>query len=317
LKSEHFYDLPPTIPVHEPNFKRTSSFLNKLFYYPKLIIFLRKKIKKINPDRVLVFGDWFSPITLLALFGTKYAIYISDRTIPNYTFKFPIPQLKKWLYPRSTGFIAQTHRAKVFKETIFGDRLRISVIPNALPEMHFPDTIENKNIILYAGRFAWEKDPEILIRSMPMVVKKAPDWTLRMAGNGPLLENMKALTQQLEISENVQFLGKVNDMGKLYAEASILILPSIVEGFPNTLIEAMSAKLPTICFSDIPYEDIVNPGVDGIVLNERSQNKLADAILELIANPELRLEMGLKATNVKKRFSASHIAEKIIKFMNI
>jgi len=317
LEGEHFYDLPSTIPVYKPNFKRSSSILNKLLYYPQLLIFIRKKIKSINPDRVLVFGDWFSPITLLALLGTKYPVYISDRTIPDYPFKFPIPQLKKWLYPKSAGFIAQTNRAKTFKENIFGDRLRISVIPNALPEMYFPDTIEKKNIILYAGRFAWEKDPEILIRSMSMVVKRAPDWILKMAGSGPLLEKMKVLVEQLEITKNIEFLGKVNGMETLYAEASILVLPSIVEGFPNTLIEAMSAELPTICFSDIPYEDIVNPGVYGIVVIGRSQDKLAEAILELISKPEFRLEMGKKAGYVKQRFSASHIADEIVKFMNI
>jgi len=150
-----------------------------------------------------------------------------------------------------------------------------------------------------------------------MVVKDAPDWILRMAGSGPLLENMKALVQQLGITKNVQFLGKVHGMEKLYAESSILVLPSVVEGFPNTLIEAMSASLPTICFSDIPYEDIVSPRVDGIVLDVRSQNKLADAILELITKAEFRVGMGKKALEVKKRFSASHIAEEIAKFMNI
>lgn len=317
LSGEHFYSLPSSILVHEPKFIRTSSTLNKLFYYPRLLRFLRKEIKSINPDRVLVFGDWFSPVALLALIGTRYPVYISDRTIPDYAFKFPIPQLKKWLYPKSAGFIAQTHRAKAFKENSFGDRLRISVIPNALPEMYFGHSVKKEKVILYAGRFAWEKDPEILVRSMHKVVREAPEWTLKMAGSGPLLEGMKALAQSLGVTENIHFLGKVNGMEELYAASSILVLPSVVEGFPNTLIEGMSAGLPSICFSDIPYEEIVSSGVDGIVLKNRSPDELADAILDLIAKPDLRLEMGQKALRVKERFSASHIAEEIIKFMDI
>lgn len=317
LSGDHFYNLPASISVHEPKFKRTSSSLNKLVYYPRLLSFVRKEVKRINPDQVLVFGDWFSPITLLALLGTRYPVYISDRTIPDYTFKFPIPQLKKWLYPKSAGFIAQTLRAKAFKEKHFGKQLRIKVIPNALPDMDFPKVEIKEKVILYAGRFAWEKDPEILIRSMSVVIKQAPDWTLKMAGSGPLLEDMKTLAQSLGVTEHIHFLGKVNCMDKLYATSSILVLPSVVEGFPNTLIEGMSAELPSICFSDIPYEDIVSPGVDGIVLNNRTPDDLAEAILDLIAKPELRLEMGTKALRVKERFSASHIAEEIIEFMEI
>ena len=104
-------------------------------------------------------------------------MYISDRTIPNYKFKFPIPQLKKWLYPKSAGFIAQTKRSKEYKEKIFGSKLRIEVIPNALPDL-INDTEVNaqkSNKIIYVGRFAWEKDPEILIRSMAFVTKKHPN----------------------------------------------------------------------------------------------------------------------------------------------
>lgn len=317
LTDKHFYQLPPSTEVYEPRFKRTSSSLNKLLYYPRLLSFLRKEIGKISPDRVLVFGDWFSPIALLALLGTKYPVYISDRTIPDYKFQFPIPQLKKWLYPKSAGFIAQTQRAKGFKEQLFGEQLRIKVIPNALPEMHFPEVEEKEKVILYAGRFAWEKDPEILIRSMPIVVERASEWTLKMAGSGPLLEDMKALAHSLGVTTNVCFLGKVNGMEQLYAESSILVLPSVVEGFPNTLIEGMSAGLPSICFADIPYEDIVSPNVDGIVLSNRSPDELANAILDLIAKPRLRLEMGQKALCVKEKFSASRIADEIIEFMEI
>ncbi|MFD2201840.1 glycosyltransferase [Shivajiella indica] len=316
LAGEHFYVLPGSVAIHEPDFRRTSSFLNKLFYYPRLLVYIRLKVKDINPDRVLVFGDWFSPVTLLALLGTKYPVYISDRTIPDYKFKFPIPQLKKWLYPKSKGFIAQTQRAKDFKETLFGNKLNIKIIPNALPDLKFPEANREK-FILYAGRFAWEKDPEIIIRSMPKVFEVFPDWKLVMAGSGPLLESMRNLVKELNLEENVLFLGKVNKVERLFAKSSILVLPSVVEGFPNTLIEGMSACLPCICFSDIPYEDIVTPGLDGVVLDRRDPELLADSIITLINKSELRKDLGKEASKVKERFSASTIADHVISFMKL
>lgn len=316
LRDDHFYTLPKGIEVYEPSFKRTASFLNKVLYYPRLLKYIRLTIKKIQPDRVLVYGDWFSPITLLALKGTNFPVYISDRTIPTYTFKFPIPQLKSWLYPQSAGFIAQTRRAKEFKEVNFKNKLRIGIIPNALPEFKFQETTREK-IILYVGRFAWEKDPEILIRSLPQVFSTFSDWKLVMAGNGPLLNAMKSLVNSLDLGDHVVFLGKVSDVDLLYSRASILVLPSVIEGFPNTLIEGMSAGLPCICFSDIPYEDIITPGLDGIVLKKRVPEELAEAIRTLIEQPKLRNRLGMEARQVQDRFSATKIARNVLIFMKL
>lgn len=317
LKDDSFYTLDAKIQIIEPNFKRSSGIINRFTFYPRLVFFLRHIVNKNNPDKVVVFGDWFSPIALLALLNTKFQVYISDRTIPNYTFKFPIPQLKKWLYPKSAGFIAQTQRAKEFKEKVFGEKLRIQVIPNALPEFDKRQQInvEQQNKIIYVGRFAWEKDPEILIRAMDFVAKKNPNWVLEMAGTGPLLNPMKALVKELNLDSNVLFLGNVNQVATLYQSAKILVLPSVVEGFPNTLIEAMSFGLPCICFNDIPYEDIITPQMDGYVVSERSAKLLANAINEIIGDDALRESIGKNAQVSVKRFSKEKIAQKLLEFM--
>ncbi len=319
LKHDPFYVLDANIQVVEPSFKRSSGIVNRFAFYPRLVFFLRNTVKKNNPDRVVVFGDWFSPIALLALLNTKFQVYISDRTIPNYTFKFPIPQLKKWLYPKSAGFIAQTKRAKEFKENVFGTRLRIQVIPNALPEFTEPtkalDIRENK--IIYVGRFAWEKDPEILIRSMAFVTKKHPDWILEMAGTGPLLNPMKELVKTLNLESNIVFLGNVSQVATLYKSAQVLVLPSVVEGFPNTLIEAMSFGLPCVCFTDIPFEDIITPKVDGYVVSNRTSETLANAIMELIEDNELRATIGKNAEVAVQRFSKDKIAQELLEFMKL
>ena len=319
LKDNHFYILPEGVILYEPTFKRRVSRANKLLFYPRLLNYICTTVNKINPSKVLVFGDWFSPITLLALLGLKFPVYISDRTIPNYKFKFPIPQLKKWLYPKSAGFIAQTQRSKEFKEKIFGKKLKIQVIPNALPEFDKRQQInvEQQNKIIYVGRFAWEKDPEILIRAMDFVAKKNPNWVLEMAGTGPLLNPMKALVKELNLDSNVVFLGNVNQVATLYQSAKILVLPSVVEGFPNTLIEAMSFGLPCICFNDIPYEDIITNRVDGLVVKERTPEALAEAIQLLIEKKEFRIELGIKASLTVKRFDKKNVAKRVLYFMGI
>jgi GalNAc-alpha-(1->4)-GalNAc-alpha-(1->3)-diNAcBac-PP-undecaprenol alpha-1,4-N-acetyl-D-galactosaminyltransferase len=127
---------------------------------------------------------------LLALYGTKYPVFISDRTSPDYKFSFPIPLMKRWLYPHSAGFIAQTQRAAEYKQKQFGDKLNIRVIPNAIREVKsFPD-VKREKIILYVGRFAWEKGPERLIHAY-CGLENRQGWKLLMAGSGPLLKPMQ------------------------------------------------------------------------------------------------------------------------------
>lgn len=319
LKSDPFYKLHKSIDVIEPNFKRSVGIFNKLTFYPRLILFIRKNVIQQNPNRVLVFGDFFSPVTLLALLSTKYPVYISDRTIPDYPFKFPIPQLKKWLYPKAAGFIAQTQRAKDYKIKHFGKKLNIEVISNALPEFASNAIVTklNNNKIIYVGRFAWEKDPEILIQAMFFVAKKFPDWKLEMAGTGPLLEPMKVLVEKLNLNSNVFFLEKVENVSSLYQSASILVLPSVIEGFPNTLIEGMSFGLSCVCFNDIPYEDIITNQIEGCIVTKRTPEFLAATIENLIENKDLREKLGSNAQFSVQRFDKEKISKKFLEFMKL
>jgi len=318
LKGKPFYQLDSKIEVIEPSFKRSTSLLNKLLFYPRLLLFIRRTVMTSSPDRVVVFGDWFSPLSFLALLGTNYQVYISDRTIPEHPFKFPIPHLKKWLYPKAAGFLAQTNRAKVYKENLFGNRHKIKVIPNALASL---DINNNKDVlkektILYVGRFEWEKDPEILIRAFKEVVSKNPEWTVEMDGYGPLFEKMKKLTNFLKIKSNVIFHGKVNKIEKLYDTTAIIVLPSVIEGFPNALIEAISFGLPCVCYSDIPYEDIIKPNSNGILFKQSVLN-LAKSINDLIEQPYERALLGALAREIRVKCAPKRVSSELLTFMNI
>ena len=314
LAGDHFYMLSPNIDVIEPDFSRSDSVLNKGFFYPRLVLFIRRKVRSLKPDVVLTFSDWFSPLVLLSLSGLQYSVFISDRTSPDYKFRFPIPQLKKWLYPKSAGFIAQSQRTAEFKRKQFGERLNIRVIPNAIREVKLYPDILRERIILYVGRFAWEKGPERLIRAF----KSIPDrfgWQLHMAGSGPLLERMKLLASELKISDGVVFYGKVNDIDKLFAKASIFVLPSILEGFPNSLCEAMAAGLPCICFDSIPYEEIFKNGVDGIVVKNGDISELTATIIRLMMDKSLREQIGARAREIRNQLNIKSIGEQINDFI--
>jgi len=113
-------------------------------------------------------------------------------------------------------------------------------------------------------------------------------------------------------------LGKVSDVATLYQNASILVLSTKVEGFPNTLIEAMSFGLPSICFLDIPYEDIITDNVDDeLMVKIRTSNSLAESIGLLIEKVNFRNELGSNAKNKVKQFDKRIITNKILDFMDV
>lgn len=315
LSGKAFYKLDPRIKLVEPTFKRKGGPINKITFYFQLIKFIRSNYRKELPKAVLSFGDVFNPFVLLALRSENVPVYISDRTSPDYKFKFPIPFLKRWLYPKSAGFIAQTTRASDFKKEQFDDRLSIEIIPNALKEIK-PTKQKRDNIILYVGRFAWEKAPHYLIEAFAKI-EQNKDWRLVMAGSGPLLNEMKSLAQQLGIAEQVEFLGDVKDVDVLYAKAGIYVLPSVIEGFPNSLCEAMASGLPAICFDAIPHEDIFTAPKMGVVCKELSSKSLAKEIEALINDDDLRVEIGVNASKIVENLNINRIGERYLKFMKL
>jgi glycosyltransferase involved in cell wall biosynthesis len=314
LPGNNFYILDPKVKLIELNLRHSSKLLMKFAFYVQLIFFLRRIIKKSNPNVVMTFGDWFNPLVLLSLIGLIIPVYISDRTSPDYRFKFPLPQLKKWLYPKATGFIAQTTRAAEFKRAQFGGKLNITVIPNALREVILYPEIKRDRIILYVGRFAWEKGPERLIKAFALIPEKM-GWQLHMAGSGPLLDNMQQLAKNLKINNKVVFYGNVKDVDTLYARASVFVLPSVLEGFPNSLCEAMAAGLPCVCFNSIPYEEILNPGEDGVVVENGNVSALSSALLMLMQDGTMRKEMGEKAMKIRDRLNIDIIGKQVADFI--
>lgn len=314
LKGQHFYSLRNNINLIEPGLKHNGGAVSGVTFYPRLAWFIRRQVKKTKPDAVLAFGDWFSPLVLLALVGTKYPVFISDRTSPDYNFKFPIPQLKKWLYPKSSGFIAQTKRAADYKKMQFGNKLNIRVIPNALREVQLYPEIKRENIILYVGRFAWEKGPERLIKAFANI-GNPENWKLLMAGSGPLLADMKKLATELKIKDKVIFPGQVTDVDRLYARASIYVLPSVLEGFPNSLCEAMAAGLPCLCFDSIPHEAIMTHKFDGLIIEKDNTEKLGEELLILMNNEQERTRLGSNAKQIRERLHIDSVAKQVLHFI--
>lgn len=314
LPSEPHYILHPEVSLLKSSIPYKGK-LGKIFFYPKLLVFIRSKANELKPDAILSFGDVFNPLVLLALSFSSHKVYISDRTSPNYKINPIAKLLKRIFYAKSTGFIAQTNRVKQHLEKTFSNKLNIEVIPNAISLVEYNEQVRKKSI-LYVGRLSWEKGVDRLVEAFSML-KNKDGWTLEIVGDGPQKSDLIKLVESLGISGNVIFHGLVKSPSEHYSASSIFVLPSYVEGFPNALCEAMSAELPVVCFDSIPYESIVENEINGLIVKADDIKHLAKAIQKLISDEQLRKQMGINNRIKVKEFDSEKIAIKYLNFMNL
>lgn len=157
---------------------------------------------------------------------------------------------------------------------------------------HIP---EDKIIIGTAGQLAVEKGHRYLIDAIKIILRKNVNVFLVIAGVGKLLNDLYNRAQEKGILENILFLGKCNQMDDFYEIIDIFALPSLSEGMPNVIMEAMSHGKPVIasCIGAIP--ELIDDGLNGILVPPGNADKLAEAILDLTNNAELSKSIGNKA----------------------
>lgn len=213
----------------------------------------------------------------------------------------------------SSGFIAQTQRAADYKINQFGNKLNIKIIPNAIKGIEVYE-IPKKKWVLCLARLSWEKGPDRLLKAFSLIEDRK-GWQLIFAGSGPMMESLKKMAKDLNIKDEVLFLGQVKNVDYLLAESAFFVLPSHLEGFPNALCEAMAAGLPAICFDTIPYENIIVNNENGFVVKDNNLNDLASKISFLINNPEKRIQFSRKAEQIKEKLAIEKIGEMYLSFM--
>lgn len=174
---------------------------------------------------------------------------------------------------------------------------------------------ENKKYILYTGRLEYSKGLIDLIIAMQHVCSIFPDVKLTIIGNGSLKLRLMKLSRNLDLSQNVSFIGNVphKKINKYYNSSLIYVLPSYYEGLPIGLLEAMSCGLPVVA-TNIPgnLECIVN-GKTGLIVPSHDPQKLANAIICLLKNPKQRKNMGYNGRKrVEKYFTWDAVARRVL-----
>lgn len=165
-----------------------------------------------------------------------------------------------------------------------------------------PPTIAN------ISRMSPEKDQESLFLAMKMVLDDHPDARLVMVGKGPLENNLKKLAVELDMEKNIEFVGEVENISDILAKIDMVVLTSLTEGLPISILEALSFGVPVVATSvgDIPK--VIMDKKTGCLVPPKDPERLAEAINFMIDNSDAAHKMGLRGRKmVSDKFSAEQM----------
>ena len=310
-----FYKIPSTVFVHKPHLKYED--YNRVVYTIKTMYYLRKEIKKIHPVSILSFGEIFNNLVLLSLWGLHYPIYISDRCRPNKSFFFFFYHLRKWLYPKATGVIAQTEKAKSIYLTQF-KHPNIRVIGNPIRKIEDGNFLNKENIVLSVGRLITTKNFDQLIRIFSQVVYG--DWKLIIVGGDALKQKNSVLLQKqiddLGLTDRIILAGSQKDVVSYLLRSKIFAFTSSSEGFPNVIGEALAAGLPVIAYDCIAGPaDMVEDGKNGYLIPLFDEEMFKKKLVYLMQHDEVRNQMVQNAPPSVLKYSTSVVCEKYLDFI--
>lgn len=310
FKTEIFWELNPKIEIIFPELDRKAH--HRLIYALKLLPYIRKQVKKLKPDTILSFGEWFNSYVILATRFLKFPLYITNRMGPLLNLGLLINNANSLLYRYADGIIAQTSISKTIIEKNTHNR-NVVVIPNAVKPIDVLAKTENKNIVT-VGRLSKEKGHTILLKAFAKV--KDTEWKLHIIGDGIERENLENEATMLGISKRVVFHGYQQNFSSILGNCEIFVLPSFYEGFPNALIEAMSIPLACISSNCVAGpSDIIEHGKNGLLVEPGNVTELANAMDYLIENPEVRNNLATEAFKIRETLKFEVIAKQYLDFI--
>ena len=174
----------------------------------------------------------------------------------------------------------------------------------------------NDLMLVSVGRLVYQKAHEVLIACMPDVLKEFPNAKVLIFGEGPLRTDLQAQIEKLDLSNSVKLPGKTDQIAQHLASADIFVMPSRWEGLPIALLEAMSAGLPSVATKVEGVDEVLLEGEHGLFVPVENPQALAQAILQLLRDPQARSRMGAAARlHISTKYTVDRMCEQYLELM--
>ena len=272
-------------------------------------IYLQKLIKSISPDIIISFmfytSFWIIPIMYLFKIDAPLIISINSNPESQYKKRFYFKYLMKILYPlkKLTAVVPVSKELK----SILYKKYRINkskIIPIyngvdiekikqlATEEINlYEETFNNPNIIKFitVGRLSAEKGHKYLIEAFTKVLKEIPNSKLFIIGEGKTRPQIEKMIQERNLNNSVILIGFLRNPYNYISRSDIFVLPSLSEGLPYALIEALICKIPIVSTNcETGPNEILENGKYGILTKVADSDDLAEKMISLAKDEEIR-----------------------------
>ncbi|MFH1843440.1 MAG: glycosyltransferase family 4 protein, partial [bacterium] len=174
-----------------------------------------------------------------------------------------------------------------------------------------PDDLEPDRIQLgIVGRVSAVKGITYVLEALAGL-DGLPDWRLNVIGSGPLQSALESQCRQLGLAETVRFLGFRRDVYRYLAHLDLLLMPSLHEGLPYTLLEAMSLGIPVLASRVGGLAEVLMDGETGLLVPSQDSDAIRDALKRLLTEPGLASALGAAAAaQVRQKFTLDHMGDR-------
>lgn len=296
--------------IHQHILYSAPTSMLKAMMFKHAISRVRAIVREQKMDVLIAAGALFYPLAIRAVRGTKAKCYCWEHTDPGTTHDHRYQgRCRDYAIKHADKVVVLTRSAQQY----YIQQLHIN--PEKLVHIYNPihnstsdrsyDMSSHK--IIAVGRLTYQKNFDRLINLAARFLP-GTDWSLDIYGTG---EDRKALTQLIQeknLTEQVHLMGQVNDLYDRYPLYAFQVMSSRYEGFPMSLLEGATHRLPLVSF-DIPTgpNEIIEDGKNGFLVNKQNDNQMVSCIQQLMENATLRQTMSDNAYHMVQKFSLNDI----------
>lgn len=170
--------------------------------------------------------------------------------------------------------------------------------------------LHKKKVVGTVGRVSPAKNPIGFINIAKKLLKEKKNVIFLFAGGGEMLNEMREQVRNFHLGKDIIFLGVRRDIPELLSNFDIFILPSLWEGMPRSVIEALALSKPVVAHRVGGLEEIIKDGENGFIISLNQTNKFVEAISFLLENPATCKRMGRTGKVTVQKYDFSHVVEK-------
>ena len=307
-----FYELDKGVLVEDlPAFKFTNLY-HKIASRFKKFFALRKALKESKADIFISFLDSTNIACIMANFGLKTPLIISEHSTQGYLKPKIWRLLRRLFYPYCDALTVLSSKDRAYYES-FVKNVKLLLNP-----CHFTPclNLKKENVVLFVGRLDKNKNCAMFLRAvanLPPSLQK--EYEFIIAGEGEERKKLEKLALDLKI--NVNFLGRIKNIEALYKRAKIICLCSFVEGLPTVLIESLFFEVARI---STDYEnsarDLIDEGKDGFLVPCDEARAMSEKLTLLMQDEALRLSLAKNATKRSEDFGIETVVKQWFELIN-